>query len=244
MAQLGFFLGHASELKGATEESLSIAREIADKKGEAEFLYWLADITSELGDDPGALVLFEDALRLATDLDYGYLASGIKNDMAECLRAQGRYKEAEPLYEQAFAFDNHANSTFGAVIGLANLAMVSIQQGDIAAAAGRLIEAFAVTARSPYAMSAGQILLQTCAGCLAAMQDWSHAARLYGASEAQREQEGTILARADEQYILPLMAQARQALGVAEFGLAFAEGRKLASAIALSEAQAWLATKT
>ena len=114
-------------------------------------LYWLANITSELGDPQTGLQLFEDALRLATELDYGTLISGIQNDLAEVLRAAGKYEQAEPLYEQSLAYERHAGTHHGIAMGLLNLAMVSIQQGKLARGRQTLEEGLALIAESPYA---------------------------------------------------------------------------------------------
>jgi len=50
--------------------------------------------------------------------------------------------------------------------------------------------------------------------------------------------------RTDVQFIAPLMAQARGALGEADYQMAFDESRQLALANALSEAEAWLRSGT
>ena len=48
----------------------------------------------------------------------------------------------------------------------------------------------------------------------------------------------------DEQFILPLMAQARDCLGTREYELALAEGRQLSPSAALAEARACLQSMT
>jgi hypothetical protein len=82
--------------------------------------------------------------------------------------------------------------------------------------------------------------LEACATFMAAVQDWSNARRLYGASEAERERMGQAPSRTDVQFIAPVMAQAREVLGEADHQMVIDGGRQLAPANALSEAEAWL----
>lgn len=83
-------------------------------------------------------------------------------------------------------------------------------------------------------------MIQTCAGYLAASEDWRRAARLYGASEAYQDGLGLSRGLADDLFIAPLMAQAREALGEGAYQLAFEEGSKLSPRHALAEARAAL----
>jgi hypothetical protein len=75
---------------------------------------------------------------------------------------------------------------------------------------------------------------------MAAVQDWSNARRLHGASEAERERMGQAPSRTDVQFIAPVMPQAREVLGEADYQMVIDGGRQLAPANALSEAEAWL----
>jgi len=50
--------------------------------------------------------------------------------------------------------------------------------------------------------------------------------------------------RADEQFIAPLMAQVREAIGETEYLRVSAEGRQLDFTRALCEAQDWLSTRS
>ena len=79
---------------------------------------------------------------------------------------------------------------------------------------------------------------------MATVKDWPSAARLYGASEAQRERMGMARDRADEQFSAPLMAQVRQALGETAYVEITLAGGQLGLASALSEAQDWLRAKS
>jgi tetratricopeptide (TPR) repeat protein len=199
-------------------------------------------VAEELGDEETSLQHLEDALQLATELEHGSLVAHVQTSMAESLRAAGKFQEAESLYEQALAFGRQTNRQHGLPVFLCNLAMLSIQQSDMPRARDRLLEALAGSA-SRYGLAWGQSVLQTCAGYLAAMKDWSRAARLYGASETLREQEGTTNNRADEQFIAPLVAQVREGLGEADYQSTYAQGRQLSLDRAVTEAQTWLSAE-
>ena len=76
---------------------------------------------------------------------------------------------------------------------------------------------------------------------MATVKDWSNAARMYGALRGRRGREwGRFVDRADEQFIAPLMAQVREALGEKEYAAAISEGSRLSMAEAMAQGQAWL----
>jgi len=103
-----------------------------------------------------------------------------------------------------------------------------------------LLEALALISESRFPDRPAQFVLEACAAFMAAVKDWSNAARLYGTSEAQRERLGVVRERADEGFFAPLMAQVREALGETDYLQESAAGRQLPVQLALSEAQAWL----
>jgi hypothetical protein len=82
--------------------------------------------------------------------------------------------------------------------------------------------------------------LQVSAALGAFLGEWQHAARLYGAAEAQKEQIGYHREPADEAFLEPFIARTRRALGESAFAPAEAAGRGLSYEGALSEARAWL----
>ena len=83
-------------------------------------------------------------------------------------------------------------------------------------------------------------MLEVGAGLAAHMQDWDRAARLYGAAEEQARETGLHRDPADEAFLAPLMARARNAAGAEAFAAAEAAGRALSYATAIDEARLWL----
>ena len=242
VAHYGFFCGDLTAARDAAEESLSLAREIGDPRGIVESLFELGNAVGELGDDEAGIQHHQCALELATALEYRLMVQHLRTSVAEALRCEGRFEEARGFYEQALAYARQSKYRHLLVTDLSNMAMVSIQLAKVAASRDYLCEALTLVAESPYRLSSGeQLVLQTCAGYLAASEDWSRGARLYGASEALRDELGTTQQRADALFIAPLMAHAREALGEEAYQSALNEGGKLSPKCALAEARTALA---
>ncbi|MFN2185425.1 MAG: ATP-binding protein [Anaerolineae bacterium] len=243
LAQLGYFQGRSSEARAAAEESLSITREVGDRMGEAISLHWLAAILDELGNPERARTLIEESLRLAKELQFTGEVARIQNDIAETLRAAGDFESARELYEQSLEGALTATPTPYAVFRIVNLAMVTIQLGDLRNARELLAQSYDLAMQTTF-LGEWWGGLHASAGLASALEDWSLAARLYGASEAQRAGTGETLNRADEKFIEPLIGRARSELGDQAYQQAYDAGRRLAVASALDEVRAWLAEET
>ena len=87
---------------------------------------------------------------------------------------------------------------------------------------------------------AGQSVLEVCSGLGVLLEQWECAARFFGAAEAQTAQTGIYRDPADEAFLAPRVAKARQVLGATAFATAEAGGRALAYSEAIGEARAWL----
>ena len=72
------------------------------------------------------------------------------------------------------------------------------------------------------------------------VREWSRAARFFGAAEAQTAQTGLHRDPADEAFLAPLIARAREALGLLAFDADETAGRNLSDEARLAEARAWL----
>ena len=79
-----------------------------------------------------------------------------------------------------------------------------------------------------------------CAGLAASRAEWEHAVRFFGAAEAQTGESGLHRDPADDAFLTPLVAQAREALGTDAFGAAEAAGRALSYEQAMAQARDWL----
>ena len=111
------------------------------------------------------------------------------------------------------------------IVSLLNLVSVSIARGSPERPRGLLLEALAIVEQSG-SRSLGVDMLRFAAGVAALHMEWERAAHLHGAAAAQFEHIGQPLEPAD-QYLAPLVAKARVALGPAAFAAAENIGRAL-----------------
>ncbi len=237
--QISSFMGRYREAQEYLAESLAIAREIGDAKWIAGVLQPLGMANLGKGDTAAARENFEEALALAQVLGNKRELAAASNALAQVHRMEGRFDAAQPLYENVVALARELGDQESIAIGLLNLAMVSVGRGTSDRAHAMLIEVIAIAGRigsRPVAQSA----LEVCSGLAAACRDWTLAARLFGAAEAQTAQTGLQRDAADEAFLAPLVAQARQALGAEGFAIVEAQGRALRSDDALAQALIWL----
>ena len=87
---------------------------------------------------------------------------------------------------------------------------------------------------------AAQSLLEVCAGLAAARNEWAQAARFFGAAEAQTAETGLHRDPADEAFLAPFIARARERLGGVGFASADGAGRALDYAQAIDDVRSWL----
>ena len=162
------------------------------------------------------------------------------NQLGQLLRVEGALDEAQALYAQVLPLARELGDGEVEAVGLLNLAMVEVARGATASARARLLEVLAI-ARAIGMKPAGQSVLDVCAGMAALDEDHARAARLYGAAEANASDSGIRRDSADEAFLAPLVARARDALDAAAFSAAEQEGRALGYDAAIEDARAWLA---
>ena len=124
-------------------------------------------------------------------------------------------------------------------VNLLNIAMVSIGRGAGDRAREILLEALAI-AEKIRSKAAGRAALDVAVGLAALLADWERAARLYGAAQAQLEETGIHRETADEAFLAPLIAKAREAMGEAAFAATSTSGAELTYEEAIAEARDWL----
>jgi predicted ATPase/class 3 adenylate cyclase len=233
------FMGRYGEAQEFLEESLAIAREIADGGMVAKILQPLGLAYQGQGDLVEARRHLDEALALAREIgDKRELAAAL-NAVAQLARLQGDSAAAEPLYEDVVALARELDDRETIAIGLLNLAMVSISRDIHDRAKAMLLEVLTISTETR-SKPAGQSFLEVCAGFASSLQEWRHAARFYGVAEAQTGETGLHRDPADEAFLAPLIASARKSLGPAEFGEAETSGRVLPYDSALAEAHEWL----
>ena len=239
IGQLGFFMGHYGEAQGYLEESLSIARELGDRRRVGTVLDELGAVFSGLGDLAAARRHLEEALAVARELGNKRELAAASNALAQLHRMQGDLSAAEPLYEQMLLLARELDDRETIAIGLLNLAMVAVARGAGGSARDRLREALAI-ATEIGSKPAGQSALEVSAGLAALRKEWSRVATYFGCAEAQMAQTGLKRDPADEAFLAPLIDEARQVLGNQAFSAAEAVGRGMGYGVAITDLHAWL----
>jgi tetratricopeptide (TPR) repeat protein len=241
--QLDSWMGRYTEAQGYLEESLAIAREMGDLSSVAAAYQPLALAALGLGDIAAARRYLNEALVLEREQGNQRDVAAVLNALAQIHRVQGEPEAAEPLYEDVLAIARDIGDREIAAIGLLNLAMVSIGRGTPERVPGMLLEVLDIAEDLGW-RPAGQSVLEVCAGLAASRTEWAQAVRFFGAAEAQTGKSGLHRDPADDAFLAPLIAGAREALGPAASNGADAAGRALSYAQAMAEARIWLALRT
>jgi len=233
------YMGRYGEAQKHLEESQTIAREIGDQRRIAAVLPPLSLAFLGQGKLAAARQHAEEALAMEQQSGDAHQIATALNALAQVHRLAGELDAAERLYEQVVALARRLGEREVVALGLLNIAMVSIGHGIAGRAAKTLLEVIAI-AEEIGSQPAAQSVLEVSAGLAASLADWQRAARFFGAAEAQAEQTGLRRDPADEAFVAPLMASARQALGGAGFDSHQLVGRMLSHREAIDDARKWL----
>ena len=221
--QLSYFMGRYDDAQATLQESLSIAREIRDTPMIARVLQPLGSAYLGQGDRAAAREHLEEALTLARQLGETRQVAAALNQLAQLHRLDSQLDLAERAYEDVVALARSLGDRESMAIGLLNLAMVSIGRGAQASARPILLQALSI-AEEIGSHPLGQSVLEVSAGLAASLGQWERSAHLFGAAEAQVGQTGLHRDPADEAFLAPLIAQARDALGDGAFAAAMTAG--------------------
>jgi predicted ATPase/class 3 adenylate cyclase len=235
---LVYWMEDVPATRRAYEEALAIARELGDRRGEAEGLYNLAYVPAYEGDIPGAVVMIEEARAMFEELD---MPRGVADSLwilGISARLQGNLAGSRALAEESLRLHRRAGDLFGATDALHTLGRTAFAQGDLATAAASFLEALdndeQVGNRTGMA-----IVMDNLAAKASAEGRHLRALRLGGASEAIKEAAG---GHAPPPLIdLPDPREAaREVLGESAVAAAWEEGRAmtLEQAVALAREQA------
>jgi predicted ATPase/class 3 adenylate cyclase len=237
--QLDSWTGHYSEARSYLEESLAIAREIGDKAMVAHVLQTLGLAAFGQGNIAEARQHFVEALALQEQLGDKREVAAALNALAQLHRVEGASDTAEPLYRRVLSLARELKDREGIAIALLNLAMVAIARRLGEAAREMLLEVASIV-KEIGSKPLGQSMLEVSAGLAVLRKEWKQAARWYGAAEAEAQRTGLQRDPADEAFLAPLIAEARQTLGESAFAAEQAGGGALAWEAAALEASGWL----
>jgi hypothetical protein len=194
----------------------------------------------ERADLVGARVRLEEALAFSRAVGTDSESFGnAANALGELERLEGNWPTAQSLYEAAFAQARRQGDLRRIGVGLNNLIMTAIAQGNTTGISERLLELLALDEEST--VSYGRLFpLILCAGLAALQGDWERSAQFEGAATFHLAQLGWPLDSADKADVESFSARTRNALGDSAFEAARASGRNLSLDEALNELRQWL----
>jgi predicted ATPase/class 3 adenylate cyclase len=240
--QVCFFMGHYGDAARFLEESLAVARELGDSRRIAQALQPLGMSCVGLGDLNAARVYLEEALALARAQGDKRLVAGALNSLGQLRRVEGALDAAEPIFQEALHLVREVEDHEAIAVMLLNLAMVGIGRAQRDGPRKMLIDVIAIAGRTG-SKPAGQSALEVSAALAMLCDDWSRAARQYGAAEALAAQTGIARDPADTAFLAPLVSRIKACLGAESYGRLEAEGRTLSYDEAMADASAWLAAQ-
>jgi predicted ATPase/DNA-binding CsgD family transcriptional regulator len=218
--------GDYAAARSLFEESLTIRRDLEDKRGIATSLNSLGLVAQKQGDSAAARSLYEESLAFRRELGDKEGISGSLGNLGGVCSDQGDYAAARSLYEESLALRRELGDKGGIALLLGSLGRVAHEQGDYAAARSLYEESLAIRWELGHKYGIAECLegLASMAGSQGATE---HAARLFGASEALREAIGApmppvVLADYDRD-----VAAARAQLNMEAFVAAWNEGRAM-----------------
>jgi predicted ATPase/DNA-binding SARP family transcriptional activator len=243
MAEAGVYLGYDAEAWAAGQEGVSIAREIGDRRMEAQLLRSLGSAAFNLGKREESAEYFGAAICIARELGLPRLVAFTQNDMAEVLRAEGDLAGAAEVYRRVVEIQRSIQAYHDLTIGLANLSITEVSMDELPSARSHVSELLDLIDRMPYGLTWAEGALTACSGYLAAVGDYLHAACLLGATEKRWQAIGTTLDHADELFVTWVTERACEVVGEPAWQAARAEGRRLSAKEAVARAREWLTAK-
>ena len=242
LSDVGVFatrLGEHEEALNYLTESLAIARELQDRARIAITLQPLGQTYLALNDIATARAHLQEALTLAEEGGNKREIAAALSSLAQLHRVERDFDAAGTICERCLTLTRELGDPDTVAVALLNLAMVTTMCADVTQARRLLAEALGIVEKTGSRLD-GQSLLEAIAGVAAAAQDWTTAARSFGAAEKEATQHGLQRDRADEAFLTEQMTKVRAALSVDDFRTAEAAGRALSYEQALAEARAWL----
>ncbi|MDM0115972.1 tetratricopeptide repeat protein [Variovorax sp. J22R133] len=215
--------GELSVACGLYEDALRIAREIGDRRSISMGLQCLGMAAHDAGDYGAAKALLQECVAISREIG-AWRAALALSVLGEVRLAQGEFEAARCLLLEALEGQRALGDRPGTASTLLALAIVSHDEGDVAAAKSQLKEALDT-------MPTGDALshaawLDAFAGLSLAFASASCAARLWGCTQRLREEIGSPMTTPERARHERLMAAARSALqDDSAFDAAWNEGR-------------------
>ncbi|HUQ28933.1 MAG TPA: tetratricopeptide repeat protein [Usitatibacter sp.] len=240
--QLACFMGRYTEARRYLEESLAIARELGDPLRIAQPLQPLGAACLGEGDLETARGHLEEAMHRARESGRKREVAAALNMLAQLHRVEGSFDAAELLFREVIVNARELGDIESIAIGLLNRAMIAVSRHAADEAAEMLLETIAIN-HDVDSKAVAQSVLEASCGLASFAGEWERAARYYGCAERLSEQTGIHRDPADNAFVEPRVALAREKLGAAAFTAAEAQGRALGYHELIAEARDWLTAR-
>jgi non-specific serine/threonine protein kinase len=220
-----------------TEQALALAREIGDRKTEANMLNNLAASDIERGDYDQASARFEASLALARSIDEPELMINPLTNLGLVTWLRGEAAAATQRFAEALALAReHGLPRFVPTI-LRGFGSATLDLGDVTQAVALFQESLEqgrAHGNLPDAVDA----LEGLGRVSAVTGQTRQAARLFGAAAALRAEFAMPHTPIDAAFVAPVLASLQETLGAEAYAAAWADGRALSQQEAIEEALA------
>ena len=241
--QLCLFTGRFDDAGRFLRESLEIAREQGAKAAVTAVLPPLAIASIRQGDLATARVYLTESLALARELGNKRQLAAALTELAQLDRLEGRLDSATAQYGQVLPLARELDDRESIAVALLNLAMVALMSNEPARARAMLREVHAIVGEIG-SRTTGQTLLDVMVALATIDGDCARAARLLGAANALAEDTGLHRHPADDAFLVPFVARARDALAADAWRAEEAKGRSLDFSQAMRDVAAGLGERT
>jgi len=238
--RLGARAGMHAQAMRFLDESISIGRQIEATDLLARALTDFGMACLEQGKLRGARAPMEEALSIAYRLGgSGEVFVGAATALGELERLEGRWAEAQTLYEGALAQARKLREMRGIISNLNNLAMTAIAQGQLPGTRELILES--IRLQDERVTNYGRMFPPLlCAGLAALLGQWQLSARFEAAATHHLARSGWPLDPADKAYLDTFSARTRQALGESGYEAARTAGRAMGFEELIAQSWQWL----
>jgi non-specific serine/threonine protein kinase len=222
------------------EKGLALCRELGERESRGELLLYLAYIASMQADYERATAFFDECINVAQELGDRWLYGFALIRLGVMARYQGDDKRVTELHTQGLAVNRAIGNKFATANALNRYGR------DVALPQHRYDEAVALfkegllLSRDARSRWQSEQCLEGLAQAASARGHYEHAARLFGAAEAQREIVGERYEPVDQDSLNQRVAPVHVALGDTAFTAAWDEGRAMTMEQAVEYALAWV----
>jgi predicted ATPase/pimeloyl-ACP methyl ester carboxylesterase/DNA-binding CsgD family transcriptional regulator len=223
---LAFRQGDYAAARSHLEESLLLARELADRSATASALRNLGRMAIDRGEFDGARRLLEQSLAIERELDSAFGTAWSLNYLGLLAQFEGDHAAARALLEQSLPVLRALGDQWGTAVALYYLGRVACDQADPSAAGSAWTESLEICRTQGYLWCV-PYLLEGVGGLASIYGQQVQGVRLAGAAEALHESIGAPLPPVWRADLDRRLEPVRRRLGEAAFAAAWGEGRAL-----------------